>query len=277
MPLVRRSWPIFMEGGEDCGYDHSCHGRGRHGRDRAGGPVRLSIPQRYGQDRECAAELCGGHDACRGVRRPADRRHSGGAGAVRASCGVRQRTGGLRGDLAPGRAGERAAGRCEAGRALSGRCGDGGRHCPAQPAGGYGDRGLLRCGSGRSGAGRANDGAGDRTPQHSGGHGHCSSPGGGRRRQRAGGPDHGGGRRAHGAGGGFGLLPGNNGAGPADAHTGRGLRSNAVRGVWRAAAGVVPPVPLFSARDGGCPGRADGHELTASGAGQHACCRTRQR
>ena len=40
---------------------------------------------------------------------------------------------------------------------------------------------------------------------------------------------------------------------------GGGLRSNAVRGVWRAAAGVVPPVPLFSARDGGCPGRADGH------------------
>lgn len=37
MPLVRRSWPIFMGGGEDCGYDHSCHGRGRHGRDRAGG------------------------------------------------------------------------------------------------------------------------------------------------------------------------------------------------------------------------------------------------
>lgn len=28
----------------------------------AGGPGRLSVPQRYGQDRECAAELCGGHD-----------------------------------------------------------------------------------------------------------------------------------------------------------------------------------------------------------------------
>ena len=59
---MRCSWPIFMGGREDCGYDHSCHGRGRHGRDRAGGPGRLSVPQRYGQDRECAAELCGGHD-----------------------------------------------------------------------------------------------------------------------------------------------------------------------------------------------------------------------
>ena len=57
---MRCSWPIFMGGREDCGYDHSCHGRGRHGRDRAGGPGRLSVPQRYGQDRECAAELCGG-------------------------------------------------------------------------------------------------------------------------------------------------------------------------------------------------------------------------
>ena len=55
---MRCSWPIFMGGREDCGYDHSCHGRGRHGRDRAGGPGRLSVPQRYGQDRECAAELC---------------------------------------------------------------------------------------------------------------------------------------------------------------------------------------------------------------------------
>ena len=63
---MRCSWPIFMGGREDCGYDHSCHGRGRHGRDRAGGPGRLSVPQRYGQDRECAAELCGGHDACCG-------------------------------------------------------------------------------------------------------------------------------------------------------------------------------------------------------------------
>ena len=61
---MRCSWPIFMGGREDCGYDHSCHGRGRHGRDRAGGPGRLSVPQRYGQDRECAAERCGGHDAC---------------------------------------------------------------------------------------------------------------------------------------------------------------------------------------------------------------------
>ncbi len=34
---MRCSWPIFMGGREDCGYDHSCHGRGRHGRDRAGG------------------------------------------------------------------------------------------------------------------------------------------------------------------------------------------------------------------------------------------------
>lgn len=28
---------IFMGGREDCGYDHSCHGRGRHGRDGLGG------------------------------------------------------------------------------------------------------------------------------------------------------------------------------------------------------------------------------------------------
>ena len=36
---------------------------------------------------------------------------------------------------------------------------------------------------------------------------------------------------AHGAGGGFGLLPGNDGAGPADAHTGRSIRGDAVRGI----------------------------------------------
>ena len=200
---MRCSWPIFMGGREDCGYDHSCHGRGRHGRDRAGGPGRLSVPQRYGQDRECAAELCGGHDACCGVCRPADRCHSGGARALRASCGICQRTGGLRGDLAPGGAGKRAAGRCEAGRALSGRCGDGSRYCPAQPARGDGNRSLLRCGSGRSGTGWANDGTGDRAPQHSRGNGCCSSPGGRRCQQRTGSPDHGGSRRAHGAGGRF--------------------------------------------------------------------------
>ena len=53
---------------------------------------------------------------------------------------------GCGGILAPGGAGKRAAGRCEAGRALSGRCGDGSRYCPAQPARGDGNRRLLRCG-----------------------------------------------------------------------------------------------------------------------------------
>ncbi|CAN4039628.1 hypothetical protein BBBGCB_BBBGCB_02355, partial [Dysosmobacter welbionis] len=120
-------------------------------------------------------------------------------------------------------------------------------------------RSLLRCGSGRSGTGWANDGTGDRAPQHSRGNGCCSSPGGRRCQQRTGSPDHSGSRRAHGAGGGFGLLSGNDGAGPADAHTGRSIRGDAVRGIRRTAAGVLPPVPIPSARDGGGAGGSNRH------------------
>jgi len=49
------------------------------------------------------------------------------------------------------------------------------------------------------------------------------------------------------------------GAGPADAHTGRSIRGDAVRGIRRTAAGVLPPVPIPSARDGGGAGGSNRH------------------
>mgnify|MGYP000211180340 CR=1 FL=1 len=47
---MRCSWPIFMGGREDCGYDHSWS-RPRQAWEGPGwGAWPLSVPQRYGQD-----------------------------------------------------------------------------------------------------------------------------------------------------------------------------------------------------------------------------------